>query len=135
MSAAPSPAGDVPGPSRPAGPAEGGLERTIARLLSIGTLASMASIAVGVVGMAATGRSPLDVAPALDLARLPADLVALRPAAFLWLGLVGLVATPSARVLAALVGYLREGERAMALVAGLILLVVALGVLAGTARA
>lgn len=111
------------------------LEARIGRLLTIGTLASVVAIAVGVLGMAATGRSPLDVAPALDLGSLPGDLASLQPAAFLWLGLIGLIATPSARVLAALVGYLRGGERAMALVATLVLLVVALGVLAGLARA
>lgn len=127
--------GPGPGTSRPGVPGTDAgdvLERRIGRLLTVGTVASMASIAVGVVGMAVTGRSPLDVSPPLDAARLPADLLALRPVAFLWLGLIGAIATPCARVAAALVGYTRTGERAMAIVAGLVLLVVALGVLAGT---
>jgi hypothetical protein len=38
------------------------------------------------------------------------------------------VATPSARVAAALVGYARSGERPMAVVAALILVVIALSV-------
>jgi uncharacterized membrane protein len=107
------------------------LEARIGRLLTIGTLASMALIAIGVLGMALTGRSPLDQPPAFDLARIPGDLVALRPDAFLWLGLIGILATPAARVAAAGVGYLRGRERGMALVALLVLLVVAFGVIAG----
>jgi uncharacterized membrane protein len=91
----------------------------------------MALIVLGVIGMIATGRAPLDRAPELDLAAIPRDLLALRPAAFLWLGLIGIVATPSARVAAAGIGYLRGGERGMALVALLVLLVVAVGVVAG----
>jgi len=108
------------------------LEAQIGRLLTIGTYASVGLMAVGVVLMALSGRSPLDVAPALDLGRLPADLAAFRPAGFLWLGLLLVLATPSARVVASLVGYLRAGEREMAVVSALILLVIALGVAAGT---
>jgi uncharacterized membrane protein len=114
--------------SRPGG---ADLEARIGRLLTVGTLVSMALIAIGVLGMVVAGRSPLDEPPAFDLARLPGDLVALRPEAFLWLGLIGILATPAARVAAAGVGYLRGRERGMALVALLVLLVVAFGVLAG----
>ena len=42
----------------------------------------------------------------------------------IWLGLVVVVATPSARVAASLVGYARSGERLMAAVAVLILVVI-----------
>ena len=108
------------------------LEVRIARLLSAGTLAAVALLAIGCVVLLATGRSPLDVAPSLDPGRIPADIASLQPAGFLWLGLLAVVATPGARVAAALVGYARQGEREMAIVSGLILVVIAAGVAAGT---
>lgn len=109
------------------------LESSIARLLTAGTYASVALIAIGVVGLALAGTSPLDPAPVFALDRLGADLVGLRPMGFLWLGILGIIATPAARVAAALVGYARSGERPMVIVAALILLVIALGVASGTA--
>jgi len=109
------------------------LEASIARLLTIGTYVSVAFIAIGVVALFATGVSPLDAAPAFDLGRLPGDLVALRPAGFLWLGIIGVIATPASRVAAALVGYARSGERPMMLVSVLVLIVIAVGVATGVA--
>ena len=108
------------------------LESSVSRVLKIGTYAGIAMVAIGVVLMVVDGRSPLDVAPALDLGRLPADLAALQPSAFLWLGVLLVLTTPPARVLTALIGYLRGREREMAIVATLILVVIALGVVAGT---
>jgi uncharacterized membrane protein len=108
------------------------LERSIARLLTIGTYASIALLAVGVVLMLAAGIGPRSGGPAFDPTTLVPDLLALRPAGFLWLGLIVVVATPAARVLASLIGYARRGERQMAIVATLILLVIALSV--GLAR-
>ena len=108
------------------------LEATVSRVLKVGTYAGIALIAVGVVLIVVDGRSPLDVAPSLDLGRLPADLAALHPSAFLWLGVLLVLTTPPARVLTALIGYLRGSEREMAIVATLILVVIALGVAAGT---
>lgn len=112
---------------------EAGLEGTIARLLAAGTYASVALLVVGTALLLVEGRSPLDVGPAFDPGSIPADLVALRSAGFLWLGILGLVATPSARVVAALVGYGRLGDRRMAGVAILILVVIVAGVIAGMA--
>jgi len=109
------------------------LEAAVSTVLKVGTYAGIALIAVGVVLMVVDGRSPLDVAPSLDLGRLPADLAALHPSAFLWLGVLLVLTTPPARVLTALIGYLRRSEREMAIVATLILVVIALGVVAGTA--
>jgi uncharacterized membrane protein len=108
------------------------LEARIARILTLGTLASVALLIVGVGLMIANGLSPLDPAPSLDPGRIAADIVAFRPTGFIWLGLLGTIATPAARVIAALVGYLRLGERAMATIAVLILVVIAAGVVAGT---
>jgi uncharacterized membrane protein len=111
---------------------ERGLEARIARLLSIGTLAAVALLAIGSALLLGSGRSPLDGAPSLDPARIWSDVTALRPAGALWLGLVVVIATPAARVAAALIGYARGGEREMALVSGLVLVVIAAGVAAGT---
>jgi uncharacterized membrane protein len=109
------------------------LESSIARLLTIGTYASIALVAVGAVLMLAGGVSPLDPAPGFDPSRIGSDLAALRPAGFLWLGILGLIATPAARVTAALAGYARTGERAMVVVSILILAVIAIGVATGGA--
>lgn len=114
-----------PGAPRP-------LEARVSLVLKVGTYAAVGLVAIGVALMTLDGRSPLDVAPALDPGRLPGDIAALRPSGFLWLGVLLVLATPSARVLVALVGYLRRSEREMALVALLILIVIALGVVAGT---
>jgi uncharacterized membrane protein len=90
------------------------LDRVIARLLTVGTYLSVGLLAVGVLLMAATGRSPLGAgAPSFDLRRLPADLAAGRPEGFLWLGLVAVIATPTSRVVASLVAYARNGNRLM----------------------
>jgi uncharacterized membrane protein len=109
-------------------PADAGLEHLVGRLLTFGTYASVALLAVGVVALLAAGRSPLDGGPGFEPGSLVSDLVALRAEGFLWLGLVAVIATPSARVLLALVGYLQRRERDMALVAALILGVILLSV-------
>jgi len=109
----------------------GGLEPTLARVLQVGTYASIALVAAGSVLLIAGGGSPLDPGPALRLETLVADLVAARPAGLLWLGIVGIVATPALRVVGALIGFARGGERMMVAVAVLILVVVGIGVFAG----
>ena len=101
------------------------LDLAVARLLNAGTVVAVAILALGVVAMAVTGRSPLDTpVPQLDLARLPQDLIALRPEGFLWLGLIAVIATPLSRVVASLVGYVRQGERTMILISVAILSVI-----------
>jgi uncharacterized membrane protein len=110
----------------------GAIELTVARLLTIATYVSVALLTLGVVLMVASGRSPLDPAvPGLDLARLPADLVAMRPEGALWLGIIALIATPATRVAASLVGYLRAREWSMVVVSIGILAVIAAGVAIG----
>ena len=109
-------------------PAAPGLERAIARLLTYGTYTAIALLVVGLGLLLAAGIAPLSGGPAFDPGALVGDLVALRPAGFIWLGLLVVVATPAARVLASLVGYVRSGERAMAVVSALILLVIAVSV-------
>jgi uncharacterized membrane protein len=109
----------------------GGLESALARVLQAGTYLAIALIATGVILLIVGGGSPLDPGPPLRLETLLADLGALKPAAFLWLGVLTVVATPGLRVAGALIGFWRGGERTMALVALLILIVVGIGVVAG----
>jgi uncharacterized membrane protein len=108
------------------------LERSIARLLTVGTYASIALLTVGFALMLASGISPLTGTPRFDPGSIPADILALRPLGFLWLGLIVIVATPSARVVASLVGYARSGERPMVYVSIAILVVIALSVTLAT---
>ena len=123
----PDPAGQDPAATARSA-ASPDLEPTIARLLTIGTYLAIALLGVGVVLLLGSGRGPRSPDGGLDIGRIPADLAGLQPAGFIWLGLIAVVATPSARVAAALVGYLRRGERDMAVVSSLILVVIALSV-------
>lgn len=116
-----------PAPSDPADR----IEITIARVLGIGALVAVVLLAVGVALMVASGIDPEAVTfPALDPARLVGDLLALRPEGFLWAGLVVVIATPVARVIGELMGFAMRGDRAMALVAAGILVVIGLSVAA-----
>ena len=112
-----------------------GLEGGIARLLQGGTYVAVALITMGVALMLVNGLSPLGAAPRLDPGRLVGDLIALRPEGFLWLGLLVVLGTPAARVGLALVGYARDGEREMTIIAILILIVIVIGIVLGTAAA
>lgn len=105
------------------------LDVSIARLLTIGTYVSIALLAVGYLLMLSSGISPLDPAPVLDPGAIVGDVLALRATGFLWLGLLAVIATPTARIVAALVGYLRQGEREMAVISAGILAVLALSVI------
>jgi uncharacterized membrane protein len=109
-------------------PAQAGLERTIARLLTVGTYASITCLAVGLALMLGAGIGPLSGGPAFDPSRLVGDLVGLHAEGFLWLGLLIVIATPAARVGTSLVGFARAGERPMVLVAALILVVIVVSV-------
>jgi uncharacterized membrane protein len=104
------------------------LDRSIARLLTIGTYVSVALLAIGVIKMFVDGIRPLGGGPPFRPELILDDLLRRRPAGLMWLGLVVVVATPAARVVASLVGFLRRGERTMAIVAAAILVVIALSV-------
>lgn len=117
-------------PADPAGDIAS-LETSLAHVLQAGTYASIALVAVGVVLFLARGGSPLDLSEPLALDRLIGEVLSLRAEAFIWLGILGIVVTPGLRVAGALIGFAHRGERAMVVVAFLILVVVAAGVIAG----
>ena len=101
----------------------------IGRLLIAVTYVSVGLLSIGVVLMIADGISPTSGGPPLDLPGLGAGLVALQPAAFLWLGLLAVIAAPIGRVIVAAVAYARESDWLMLAVSVGILLVIAVGVL------
>lgn len=101
----------------------------IARLLTIGSYVSIALLAGGLAAMIVAGVSPWAAPPVLDPGSIVADLLAGRPEGFLWLGLVAAIATPIARVLAALAGFVRAAEWEMAAISAAILGVITLSVI------
>ena len=108
-------------------------ERLIGQLLIAVTYVAVGLLAIGVLLMVANGISPLSGGPPLDLATLVSDLLALEPAAYLWLGLLTVVAAPIGRVIVAAVAYAREADWLMVGISLAILLVIVIGV--GTAIA
>lgn len=108
------------------------VDARIARLLALGTRAAIALLAVGSILFLAEGTSPLvpDLPP-LDLRALPAELLSLRPAAFIWLGLMATIATPLLRVAASSLAFGRAGERRFLVLGAAVLVVVALAIVAG----
>jgi len=103
-------------------------EYRIGRLLIAMTYVAVGLLVVGVVLMIADGISPLSGGPGLDLATLGSQLVALDPAAFLWLGLLAVVAAPIGRVIVAGVAYARQADWLMVAIALGILAIIAIGV-------
>jgi uncharacterized membrane protein len=103
-------------------------ERLIGRLLIAVTYVAVGLLSVGVALMIADGISPLSGGPPLHLATLGSQLLALEPAAFLWLGLIAVVAAPIGRVIVAAVAYARDGDWLMVGISLGILAVIAVGV-------
>jgi len=100
-------------------------ERLIGQLLTGVTYVSVALLLVGVGLLIAAGISPVSGGPGMDPGRLVSDLVGLKPAGFLWIGLLAVIAAPIARVTVALVAYVRDKDWLMVGVSSAILLVIA----------
>jgi uncharacterized membrane protein len=111
-----------------------GFERRIGQLLIGATYVAVALLLVGVVLMALQGISPLADAPAFHPGAIVADVLALEPTGFLWLGLLVVIATPISRVVVALVGYARSADRLMVALSIGILLVITVGVVIAVAE-
>jgi uncharacterized membrane protein len=103
-------------------------ERLIGHLLTGITYVSVGLSLVGVVLLIAHGISPVSGGPAMDPGRVIADLVALQPAGFLWLGLLAVIAAPITRVSVALVAYVRDEDWLMVGISSAILGVIAIAV-------
>ena len=105
------------------------VERVIRAILLCGIAVSVALMAAGLVlGVARGAGLPRGVVP---LAELPRALVALRPAAYLSLGLIVLIGTPFVRVAGSLVVFAKERDGRYVLVTAIVLLVMCLGVVLG----
>ncbi len=109
------------------------LERRIGRLLIALTYLSVGLLLVGVVPMVIAGTSPLSGGPGLDLAKLPEMIAGLDPVAFLWLGILMVIATPISQVALAAVAYARNRDRTMVAIALAILAIMAVGVVTAAA--
>lgn len=92
-------------------------EARIGRWLIVVTYVSVGLLLAGVVLMVSGGISPLAGGPALDVGAVVGGLARLDPGAFLWLGLLAVIATPVTRVIAAAVGFARTGEWPLVLAA------------------
>lgn len=115
--------------ARDPGPGHGHeFDRFIGRLLIAVTYTAVAFLLVGVALMIAAGISPLAGGPPLNPGHLVEDLAALSPDAFLWLGILAVIATPLSRVVAAAIGFARTGDRSMVAVAIAILVVISIGI-------
>jgi uncharacterized membrane protein len=92
---------------------------------------ALALVLVGVVGMFLAGTDPVRAPqPADALGAIPGQVFALDPEGFLWAGLTLVVALPLGRVIVSGVGFLAAGDRRLALVSVLVLLVVGISVVA-----
>jgi uncharacterized membrane protein len=103
-------------------------ERLIGRLLIAVTYVAVGLLVIGVLLMIADGISPLSGGPGLHLTTLGSQLLALEPAAFLWLGLLAVVAAPIGRVIVAAIAYARDADWLMVAISLGILAVIAVGV-------
>jgi uncharacterized membrane protein len=108
------------------------LDQTIGRLLTIGTNIAVLLLAVGCVLLFAGQLDPMAGGPPLEPGLIVDDITHLRPAGFMWLGLLALLATPILRVVVSLIGFERRGERTMVIVSSLILVVLAASVVIGS---
>jgi uncharacterized membrane protein len=105
------------------------VERTIRWILLCGIALSVALMGAGLVlGVARGAGIPRGVVP---LTEIPGALVALRPAAYLSLGLIVLIGTPFVRVAGSLVIFVRERDGRYVLVTATVLGVMCLGVVLG----
>ena len=107
------------------------IERTVRWILLCGIAVSVALMAAGLIlGVARGAALPRGVVP---LAEIPRGLAALRPAAYLSLGLIVLIGTPFVRVAGSLVVFVRARDRRYVLVTASVLLVMCVSVLLGRA--
>ena len=111
------------------------LDRLIGRLLTIGTYTSVLLIAIGTVLMFESRIDPLAGGPPFEPGLIVDDITHGRPVGYMWLGMLVLLATPILRVIVSLFGFATRGERTMAIVGVLILVVIAASIALGNSGA
>jgi uncharacterized membrane protein len=105
------------------------IERVVRWILLCGIAVSVALMAAGLMlGVVQGSGLPRGV---VSLTELPAALAALRPAAYLSLGLIVLIGTPFVRVAGSVVVFAKERDRVYTLVTATVLLIMCVGVLLG----
>lgn len=105
------------------------LNLTIARLLAVGLVVASALMIGGALWAAAGGGSV--ASRVFPLGALPEALSAARPTAFMTLGLLVLIVTPAARVVALLGAFVRRREWGYALISATVLAVLGVGLALG----
>jgi uncharacterized membrane protein len=100
-------------------------------ILRVGVLVAAALMAIGLTATAAAGRWPAGTVagPRSSIAHVLSGLRSLRPESITAVGILVLVATPVAQLLASAFLFWRERDRAYARVALLVLAVVGVGAL------
>lgn len=105
------------------------MNRAVSRMLSIGLLLTVVLLLAGVVVMLV--RPDLPLLHEASIADMPRALAALEPGGFFELGLLVLVATPVARVVALGVGFTRRREWMFVGFSAFVLAVLVLGAILG----
>lgn len=105
------------------------LDRMVSRVLAVGLVLAVALMVTGAV-LALVGQGPSPPSE-LSVSDLPRALAAVEPEGFLTLGLLVLLATPIARVLALVVGFARAKSRIFCYMSAIVLVVLALSAYLG----
>lgn len=100
----------------------------VSLVLAVGTAVSMAVVLAGVLLTLLAGGG----GPSQSAGGLMGQIVAWKPASIVSIGLLLLVLTPAAELVAALIAFVRSGERRYVFITSLVLGLLAAGVLAAT---
>lgn len=102
-------------------------ERTygvVAFILRWGSYVSAAIMVLGILLVFLNGDVPIQVGPPVSLRALPAQLALANPYAIMQLGVLLLLLTPLARIVAAALSFWLEGERRYSLVSLAVLVII-----------
>lgn len=105
------------------------LDRMVSRVLAVGLVVAIVLMVVGgVLALVGQGPSPSSEVSVTDM---PRALAALESEGFLTLGLLVLLATPIARVLALVAGFAHTRSRVFCYMSGVVLVILALSAYLG----
>jgi uncharacterized membrane protein len=123
-----TPSADIPG-VRDEHRDEMRLNSAISRVLIVGLLTALALLAVGVVLTIARPHVPIP--HSTSIRSVPSQLAALAPGGFYELGLLVLIATPFARVVALLIAFARRRQWLFAGISFLVMVMLIVGAVLG----